>query len=124
MLSSTARQALRILIWQLAGLILLTAVAGGLYGGRVGLSVMMGGGIGLIATSYLVFVLIKHDLRPARPATVLGLFANWFIKTALLLGLLTIALRSGSLLPPAVLAGLAVSLVIYWLSVLLVRQAG
>lgn len=124
MSSSMARQAVRILSWQLAGLILLTAVAGGLYGMRAGRSVLMGSGIGLIAASYLVFVLIKHGLRPARPATALNLFANWLIKTALVLGLLMIALRSTSLLPPAVLAGLAGSLLIYWLSVLVGRQAG
>lgn len=121
MLSSVARQALRILGWQLVGLLLLTVATGGLYGGRAARSVLAGGGIGMVATGYLVFVLIKHSLQPARPATVLSLFGNWFIKTLLVLGLLMIALRSGMLLPLAVLLGLVASLVIYWLAVMIGR---
>lgn len=121
MLNSVARQAVRILGWQMIGLILLTAAAAWLFGGRAARSVLIGAGIGLIAISYLVFVLIKHSLRPARPATVLSLFGNWFIKMGLVLGLLVIALRSGSLLPPAVLIGLSGSLVTYWLAMLVGR---
>jgi F0F1-type ATP synthase assembly protein I len=118
MLNSVARQAVRILGWQMTGLIVLWAVAAWLFDGRVGRSVLVGAGIGLIATSYLVFVLIKHSLRPARPATLLSLFGNWFIKMGLVLGLLAIALRADSLLPPAVLTGLAGSLLTYWLTML------
>jgi len=119
MLNSVARQAVRILGWQMTGLIVLWAVAAGLFDGRVGRSVLVGGGIVLVANSYLVFVLIKHSLRPARPVTVLGIFANWFFKTALVLGLLLIALRSRQLLPLGVLIGLFAGLVTYWLAVVL-----
>jgi F0F1-type ATP synthase assembly protein I len=118
MLSSTARQALHILGWQLAGLILPVSAAAFIGGVSAARSVLAGGGIGLVATSYLMFVLIKHNLRPARPATVLSLFGNWFIKTGLVLGLLVIALRAHGLQPAAVMMGLAVSLVSYWLSVM------
>ncbi len=119
MLSSAARQALRILAWQLLGLILSTACAGSLYGWRVGRSVLVGSGIGWAATAYIVFVLIKHSLQPARPATVLSLYGNWFVKTALVMGLLLVALRSKALLPPAILLGLFSSLATYWLAVVL-----
>jgi F0F1-type ATP synthase assembly protein I len=118
MLSSTARQALHILGWQLVGLILLVSAAVFIGGASVARSVLAGGGIGWVATSYLMFVLIKHSLRPARPATVLGLFGNWFIKTGLVLGLLVIALRTNGLQPAAVMMGLAGSLISYWLSVM------
>jgi F0F1-type ATP synthase assembly protein I len=117
MLSSAARQAMRILVWQLLGLLTLGLVAWW-YDGRVARSVLVGGGIGLLATAYLLFVLIKHSLQPARPATVLSLFGNWLVKTGLVLGLLALALRSPTLLPAAVLLGLASSLLIYWLSML------
>lgn len=118
MLNSVARQAVRILGWQMTGLIVLTAIAATLFGGRVGRSVLIGAGIGVIATSYLVFVLFKHSLRPARPATLLSLFGNWFIKMGLVLGLLAIALRADTLLPPAVLIGLTGSLLTYWLTMM------
>lgn len=118
MLSLVARQAMRILGWQLAGLIVLSAAAAWCWDGRVARSVGVGGSIGLIATSYLAFVSIKHALRPARPATVLSLFGNWFVKTALVLGLLAVALQSAALVPPAVLFGLAGSMLAYWLAVM------
>lgn len=88
-----------------------------LSGWRVGCSVLVGSSIGWAATAYIVFVLIKHSLRPARPATVLSLYGNWFVKTALVMGLLLVALRSKALLPPAILLGLFSSLVTYWLVV-------
>jgi F0F1-type ATP synthase assembly protein I len=118
MLSLVARQVMRILGWQLASLIVLSAVAAWCWDGRVGRSVGIGGGIGLIATSYLAFVTIKHSLHPARPATVLSLFGNWFVKTALALGLLAVALRSAALAPAAVLFGLAGSMLAYWLAMM------
>ncbi len=121
MLSSTVRQGVRILGWQLAGMILLTGLIW-MYDGRIARSLLAGSGIGLLATSYLVFVLIKHDMQPARPASVLSFFANWFVKTLLVLGLLMIAMRSRSLLPEAILLGLALSLVMYWLAVMTRRS--
>ncbi|MGD9842155.1 MAG: ATP synthase subunit I [Steroidobacteraceae bacterium] len=119
MLNSAMRQALRILGWQLAGLVLLAAGAAWFYHGQAVRSVLVGSGIGLVATGYLVFVLVKHSLQPTRPATVLSLFGNWFIKTGLVVALLVVALRSTALTPPAVLIGLVCSLAIYWLTVLL-----
>jgi hypothetical protein len=105
----------------LAALILLVSAAALVSGASLARSVLAGGGIGLVATGYLMFVLIKHSLRPARPATVLGLFGNWFIKTGLVLGLLVIALRAHGLQPAAVMMGLAGSLVSYWVSVIRLR---
>jgi F0F1-type ATP synthase assembly protein I len=122
MLSLVARQVMRILGWQLASLIVLSLAAAWCWGERVARSVGIGGGIGLIATGYLAFVLIKHALRPARPATVLSLFGNWFVKTGLVVGLLAVALKSAALLPPAVLFGLASSMLAYWLAVMTGRE--
>jgi F0F1-type ATP synthase assembly protein I len=121
-LSSIARQAIRILGWQLAGLIVLSGAAAWWWDGRVARSVGVGCGIGLIATGYLAFVAIKHALRPARPATVLSLFGNWFVKTGLVLGLLAVALRSAALVPPAILFGLASSMLAYWLAMMTVQH--
>ena len=116
MVSSVARLGLRILGWQLAGLSLLALPLWWL-DGQLAPSVGVGGGIGLAAALYLVFVQVKHALQPARPANLLSLFTNWFIKTLLVLGLLMIALRSGLFRPLAVLLGLTMSLVLYWLAV-------
>jgi len=118
MLSLVTRQVMRILGWQLVGLIALSAAAVWIWDWRIARSVGVGSGIGLAATSYLAFVLIKHALRPAQPATVLSLFGNWLVKTALVLGLLAVALRSSALVPPAVLFGLSGSMLAYWLAMM------
>lgn len=115
MQSAVVRQALRILLWQLAGLLLMVSGAGLWQGRQVALAVLAGALIGLVTTAYLVFVLIKHTLQPTRPATVLSLFGNWFLKVFLTMGLLMLVLRIKALPPGAILFGLAGSLLAYWL---------
>jgi hypothetical protein len=116
MVSSVAGLGLRILGWQLAG-IGLVALPIWWFDSQLALSIGVGGSIGFAAALYLVFVQVKHALQPARPASLLSLLTNWFIKTLLVLGLLMIALRSGYFRPLAVLLGLMMSLVLYWLAV-------
>ena len=115
MVSSTVRLGSRILGWQVVGTVLLFTPFWWI-DARLARSVCVGGGIGIIASAYLVFVQFKHVLQPARPATVVTLFINWFVKTMLVLGLLMVAMRSSSFKPPALLLGLAMSLVCYWLA--------
>jgi F0F1-type ATP synthase assembly protein I len=117
------RQALRILLWQVMGLLLMVSVAGFWQGPQIALAVLAGAMIGLVTTAYLVFVLIKHALQPVRPATVLSLFGNWLLKVLLTVGLLVVALRIRALAPGAILTGLAGSLLAYWLAMMIKRDA-
>lgn len=122
MVSSIARLGMRILGWQLAG-IGLVALPLWWYDGQLAVSMSVGGGIGFAAALYLVFVQVKHALQPARAASLLSLLTNWLIKILLVLGLLLIVLRSGFFRPLAVLLGLTMSLVLYWLAVV-TQQTG
>ena len=121
MQSAVMRLALRILVWQLAGLVLMVGVADLWQGQRVALAVLTGALIGLVTTAYLVFVLIKHSLQPTRPASLLSLFGNWLLKVMLTVGLLMLVLRIRELQPGAILCGLTGSMVMYWL-VMVVKQ--
>jgi len=114
------RQALQIIGWQALGLLVMVLVATFWQGGfstasmAGALGVLVGGAIGMAGTSYLLVVLIKRRLQPARPASVLTLFGSWLLKVMLTIALLALAMRSKVLAPGAVMCGLAGSLVVYW----------
>lgn len=124
MLNSVVRQISKVLLWQGAWLVLATAVAALVWGSRSAWSVLAGSGIGLAASAYLATVLIKRSMQIGKPPSVVGLFGNWFVKSALTVGLLMIALRSKALSPLFVLAAWFGSLAAYWLCVVLVRANG
>jgi len=114
------QQALRILMWQSGWVVLAAAAFGLLINQRWAWSVLAGAGIGLVATSYLVLVIVKHVLNVTRPATLFTVLITWLIKVMLVVGLLLIALRSPMLTPLPVILGLGGSLLAYWLCMVLV----
>lgn len=124
MLQSVVRQISRILLWQGAWLVLATLAAALVWGARSAKSVLVGSGIGWVATAYLATVLIKRSMQIGKRPSVLGLFGNWLVKSALTLGLLIIALRATSLTPLFVLAAWFGSLATYWLCVTFSRANG
>lgn len=124
MLNSVVRQISRVLLWQGAWLVLATVVAAGVWGSRSARSVLVGSGIGWLATAYLAIVLIKRSIQIGKWPSVVGLFGNWFVKSALTVGLLAIALRSKTLSPLFVLAAWIGSLAAYWVCVVFSRANG
>jgi len=112
------QQALRILMWQSGWIVVAASVLALLVSRQWALSVLAGAGIGLLATSYVVLVMVKHVLNVTKPATLFTVLLTWLIKTMLVIGLLLAAFRSAALSPLAVIAGLTSSLVVYWLSVM------
>jgi F0F1-type ATP synthase assembly protein I len=119
--NTTIAQALRLLRWQFGWMVISGVAACLLLGQRWAWSMATGAGIGLIATSYLVFVMVKHSLTVTKPATLFTLLLTWLIKTILVIVLLLIALRSPALLPLAVILGLSGGLGVYWLSLIVSR---
>jgi hypothetical protein len=113
------QQALRILMWQSGWMVLAAVISGLLISQRWGWSVLVGAGIGVVATAYLAFVMVKHVLNVTKPATLFTVLITWLIKVMLVVGLLLIALRSPVLAPLAVILGLGSSLAVYWLCVVL-----
>jgi hypothetical protein len=118
-MSKPVQQALRTLIWQSGWVLVSTAFVWSLVNQRWAWSVMVGAGIGLLSTGYVLLVMVKHVLNVTKPATLFTVLITWLIKTMLVVGLLLIAFRSPRLVPLAVMIGLMGSLVAYWLSVYL-----
>ena len=121
MLKSVTHQALRILLWQAGWVVLAGGLTAVTVGTRAAWSIMAGAAIGLLATSYLVFVLIKQTLQIGKPPSMVSVFAAWLVKTILVIGLLLIALRSRAIMPLLLIVGLCGSLVAYWLSMVVGR---
>jgi F0F1-type ATP synthase assembly protein I len=115
------QQALRILMWQAGWVVLATVAFGLLISRQWAWSVLVGAGIGLISTSYLVLVVVKHVLNVTKPATLFTVLITWLIKVMLVIGLLLIALWSPLLMPLPVILGLGGSLLAYWLSMVVVN---
>lgn len=115
------RQVLRLVLGQL-GAVFVTAAALALsWGSGAAMSAVAGGGIGIVATAYLLVAMLRRRLRVGSGTGMVGVFASWLVKTLLTIGLLLAALRSQAFLPPALLAGLLASLIGYWLSLVLSR---
>jgi F0F1-type ATP synthase assembly protein I len=112
-LADAARRALKTLLWQSGAVLILAAMATVFWDVRTGMSVLAGGGIGLIWTMYMAFTLFRHSLTHGVHMSALTFVSGWLIKVALTVALLIAAFKSGAFVPPAVLAGLAGALVAY-----------
>lgn len=125
-LAAAARDAVRILLWQVGCIAVGAVAAGALWGVRVGWSVLAGGGIGLIWTIYMALTFYHHGLvakvRPDKAGLGVGSFLlGWLIKVSLTISLLVIAFRSKALVAPALLAGVGLALLAYWVWLAFVR---
>jgi ATP synthase protein I len=113
-LADAARQSLRILMWQAGAIVVFALVCSVVWGVRAGASALAGGAIGLFWTAYMAWILFKHSLSHGARMSAFTFLAAWVIKLVMTVSLLFIAIRSRALLPLAVLAGLGMALVTYW----------
>lgn len=112
--AAAARRLLPLLFWQAAGIVMLAAIGAIVWNARVGWSILAGGSIGLLWTVYLALAFFRHSLNHGASASAASFFKAWLIKLAMTVGLLLVAFRSESMVPPAVLGGLFGSMVGYW----------
>ena len=113
-LAATARQSLRILVWQALWIGVLATIFAVTLGTQWAVSALVGGGIGLVWTVYMALVLFKHSLTHGVRLSAISFFAGWLFKVVMTVSLLVIALRSKALTPLFVLAGLFGAMVAYW----------
>ena len=113
-LAAAARQSLRILLWQALWIGVLAAIFAVTLDTRAALSALAGGGIGLVWTVYMAWVLFKHSLTHGMRMSPVSFLAGWLFKVVVTLGLLLVVLRSRMFAPLAVLGGLFGSMVAYW----------
>ena len=115
-LGNAVRQSVKILQWQLAGIVAMAATAAVLFDARAGWSVLAGGGIGLLWTVYMAFTLYRHSLNHGAHLGAASFVTAWLVKMLFTLGLLVIAFRSEAMAPLGLIAGLFGALLAYWAS--------
>jgi len=125
-LADGARQAWRILLWQVAWVAAAAAVSALAVDGQAGWSALIGGGIGLIGTVHMALTMRRHSVDYGMRLSAARLFAGWLLKLVLTLSLLVMAFRSSAVAPLPLLLGLGVALIAYWarLSFFRVKYAG
>jgi F0F1-type ATP synthase assembly protein I len=115
-LGNAVRQSVKILQWQVAGIVAMAATAAVLFDARAGWSVLAGGGIGLLWTVYMAFTLYRHSLNHGAHLGAASFVMAWLVKMLFTLGLLVIAFRSEAMAPLGLIAGLFGALLAYWAS--------
>ncbi len=95
-------------------MLLLALLFGMTDGKRAALSALVGGGIGVLATAYMAFSVLRHGLGSPALRVVWGFVVGWVIKVLLTLALLVVAFRSPALAPVPVLAAYMASFIVYW----------
>jgi F0F1-type ATP synthase assembly protein I len=125
-LAAAAREAKRLLLWQMAWIVAAAGLSALIWGARVGGSVLAGGAIGLVWTVYMALTLYRQSIVAGMSigkASIgpMGLLVAWLIKVTLTISLLVIAFRSKVFSAPSLVGGLSVALVSYWLWLAFVR---
>jgi F0F1-type ATP synthase assembly protein I len=115
-LGNAVRQSVKILQWQVAGIVAMAETAAVLFDARAGWSVLAGGGIGLLWTVYMAFTLYRHSLNHGAHLGAASFVMAWLVKMLFTLGLLVIAFRSEAMAPLGLIAGLFGALLAYWAS--------
>jgi len=113
-LADAAREALRILAWQMGWIVAVAFVGALAWDRNVALAIVVGGAIGSIWTIYMAMTLFKHSVFHGARMGVASFFVAWVIKLGLTIGLLVIAFRSRLFVPLGLLGGLFVALLSYW----------
>jgi F0F1-type ATP synthase assembly protein I len=113
-LADAARDALRILVWQLGWIAAAAFVGALVWGLNAALSILIGGAIGSIWTIYMALTLFKHSLSHGVRMSPVSFLLAWVIKLGLTFGLLIIAFRSKLFAPLGLLGGLFGALLAYW----------
>lgn len=125
-LAAAAREAWRILLWQVGWIAVAAVASGALWGARSGWSVLVGGAIGLVWTVYMVLTFLRHSFVARISSEAVGggstgFLVAWLIKVILTISLLVIAFRSKAFVAPALLGGLGAALAAYWIWFVFVR---
>jgi F0F1-type ATP synthase assembly protein I len=113
-LADAARDALRILAWQLGWVVAIALLGAFGWGSKTALAVLVGGAIGSLWTIYMALTLFKHSLTHGVRMSAASFLLAWVIKLGLTIGLLVIAFRSRIFAPLGLLCGLFGALAAYW----------
>ena len=97
--------------WVALGLAL---VAGLGFGFEAGRSVLLGGGVGVVATLFFVLALFRHREGTPAARVAFSFYLGQVLKVLLTVALLALVFRSRGASPLAVLAGYMATYLAYW----------
>lgn len=120
------RQAVIIVLAQVLATLLTALLFGVLVNKQSAGSAVAGGGIGVLATAYMAFAVLRDRSGPGAAAMqmMMRFVTGWAIKVMLTLGLLLVVFNSPALRPLPVLVAYVVVNVVYWGAVLKTSRSG
>jgi ATP synthase protein I len=92
----------------------LALVAGLGFGFGAARSVLLGGGVGVVATLFFVLALFRHREGTPAARVAFGFYLGQVLKVLLTVALLALVFRSRGASPLAVLAGYMATYLAYW----------
>ena len=108
------RQALAVVLGQgLLGAIVAIACLV-VWGPRAGVSALLGGGIGIAATSLMAFAMLRHGEGASATRVAWSFVSGWLVKVGFTVAVLVVALRSQKVVPAALLAAYVATFAGYW----------
>jgi F0F1-type ATP synthase assembly protein I len=112
-LAANRRQALQIMLWQALSVLGLAAISLVLWGFKQGLSVLVGGGAGILSTAFMALALLRPGADASALRIAAGFFVGWVVKTFLVVALLWVFFRSQVFAPLPLIAGFALTFVAF-----------
>ncbi|MFO1393917.1 MAG: ATP synthase subunit I [Steroidobacteraceae bacterium] len=108
------RQALAVVMGQVAlGAIVAIACLAG-WGTRAALSALAGAGIGIAATALMAFAMLRHGAGASVGRVALSFFSGWLVKVGFTVAALVVAFRSPGVQAAPLIAAYVVTFVGYW----------
>jgi ATP synthase protein I len=112
-LAANRRQAVQVLTWQTLSVLGVAAICAVLWGAKQGLSIMAGGGVGVVSSAYMAFALLRPRADASASRIAMGFFVGWVIKVLVTIALLWIVFRSQMFAPFTVVLGFALTFVVF-----------
>jgi F0F1-type ATP synthase assembly protein I len=115
-MEAARRLAMRVVLGQVVVTLGVAAAFAAVSGAGSGRSALVGGGIGVLATAFMAFALLRHRAGAGAGRIAGSFYLGWAIKVAMTVALLVIAFRSPGLAPLPVLAAFFATFCAYWLA--------
>lgn len=112
---SPASFAIRVVVGQLVITALLMGLSLLAAGSQAALSVLVGGVIGIVATAYMAYAVMRPGTTNSAAHAARGFFIGWIVKVVMTITLLVIAFKSKSVAPLFLVIGYAATHLAYWI---------
>jgi F0F1-type ATP synthase assembly protein I len=114
LLAAARRDALRVVLWQVLSVLIVSVGCFAIWNVSAARSILAGGGIGVVATAYMAFALLRQGEQVSASRVALNFFIGWVVKVLITVSLLLVAMRSKAIAPVFLMAGFSITFVAYW----------